>query len=389
MRTGSVRLVVLLAAVALLGGCKWFKSPGKDNVDPPTELTDITTTLSVQKLWSRNLGDGAGRTGVRLAPAFADGRVFASDIDGGVYAIDADSGNVVWQTKVERIASSSPGVGDGVVVVGTLDGDVIALEADSGNERWKFEASSEVIARPLVRNGIVVVRSNDGRLYGIDAGDGSRKWVFDRGVPLLSLRGNGAPVAGDDALYIGYDNGKVLSIGLADGAVRWEQTLSEVQGRTELERINDVDGELHLDAGELYAVGFHGQVGALSLDGGRLLWSRDMSAYAGVSLSRDKLFVADIDGNVWALDARSGTSVWKQEGLAHRWLSTPEAVDGHVVVGDLEGYVHWLDAETGKFAARTKLGDKGIRAAPLVVGNTVYISDSEGDLAAYRIGGAG
>lgn len=389
MRAPALRIVVLAVAVVALGGCKWFKSPGKDNVDPPTPLVDITPTVTVQKLWSRNLGDGAGRTGVRLAPAFADGRVYASDIDGGVYAIDADGGNVVWQTKVERIASSSPGVGDGLVVVGTLDGEVIALDATSGSERWTATASSEVIARPQIRNGIVVVRSNDGRLYGLDAADGSRKWVFDRAVPLLSLRGNGAPVVGDDAVYLGYDNGKVMALGLADGTLRWEQTVSEVQGRTELERINDVDGEIQLGASEVYAVGFHGQVGALSTDGGRLLWSREMSAYAGVSLSGDKLFVADVDGNVWALDARSGTSVWKQEGLAHRWLSTPEAIDGHVVVGDLEGYVHWLDAETGNFAARARLGDKGIRAAPLVVGNTVYVSDAEGDLAAFRLGGRG
>ncbi len=385
-------LIAVLPLALAVSGCKWFKSPSKENLEPPTELVEFSATASVSKLWSRNLGEGTGLAGTRLTPAYSNGKVYASDIEGGVYALNADSGAELWHVEWKDLETgSSPTVAEGVVAVGTLDGEVIALDADTGAERWRAAVSSEVVAAPAIGNGVVVARSYDGRLFGLNLTDGTRRWVFDRGVPLLSLRGNGPPLIAGDAVFVGYDNGKIAALGLQDGTLRWEQALSETQGRTELERMNDVDGTLHVSTtgGELYAVNFNGQIGALAIDSGRLLWSREMSSYAGVALAGDKLFVADANGIVWSVDARSGSSLWKQEGLAHRWLGSPEVVDNYVVIGDLEGFVHWLDAETGAFAARQRVGDKGIRSAPLVVGNTVYVSGAEGDIAAFRVGGKG
>ena len=213
------RAVALVAAAALLPACSWFKSPTKDNIDPPAELTDFDQSLGVDTLWKRDLGDGAAKAGLRLRPAFAGGRVFASDIDGRVTAMDAASGNVAWSAEVGKGVGTTPGLGDDMVVVGTLDGEVVALSQADGSEMWRTKVSSEVIAAPAIRDGLVVVRSHDGRLFGLSGSDGSRRWVFDRGVPLLSLRGNGAPVIDGGMIYVGYDNGKVVALKAASATV--------------------------------------------------------------------------------------------------------------------------------------------------------------------------
>jgi outer membrane protein assembly factor BamB len=244
-----------------------------------------------------------------------------------------------------------------------------------------------VIATPAIGGGLVVVRSNDGRVYALDAKSGERRWVFDRTVPLLSLRGNGAPTIVGDRVIIAYDNGKIAALKLADGNLVWEQTLANSEGRTELARMVDVDGELGVSGSEVYGASYQGQIGALTLDSGRQLWSREFSAYGGVAFNTGQLYASDADGVVWAVEARSGASIWKQDALAHRWLSTPAFADGRVVVGDFEGYVHWLKADTGELVARVKLGGAGVRAAPVVVGNTVYVTSAKGELAAYRVAG--
>lgn len=383
-----MRRAFVVALVGLgLGACDWIKSPSSDNLSPPTELTEFPASVDVSTLWSRELGDGIGKAGLKLRPAFDGGRVFASDLSGQVTAVDADSGQQTWRVDTGLRLSSAPGAGDGVVVVGGLDGAVVALDAGSGDERWRTTVSSEVLAAPAVSAGVVVVRVIDGRLFGFDVADGARRWVFDRGVPLLTLRGNGAPVVADGVVYAGYDNGKLVALNLSDGALRWEQALAQAEGRTELERMVDVDGELALGTSELFAATFRGQIGALTPDNGRVIWSRDFSAYAGVAVAGDKLLAVDAEGAVHALDVRSGASLWKQSGLLWRWPSSPAVVGDYVVVGDFEGYLHWMRLEDGAFAARTRLGDEGVRATPLVVGNTVFATSAEGRLGAWRVGG--
>lgn len=380
-------LGLALLVAAGLAGCDWIKSPGGEEVSPPAELTGFSATLQVTRLWARDLGDGAGKAGLRLRPAYGDGRVFASDSSGSVAAFDAASGAPAWRVDLGQPLSSGPGVGDGLLVVGGIDGAVSALSATDGRQRWIARASSEVLAPPVVAAGVVVVRTQDGRLFGFDAADGKRRWVFDRGVPLLSLRGNGPPLVADGVVYAGYDNGKIVALNLSDGVLRWEQTLAQPEGRTELERMVDVDGELAFGRGELFAASHRGQVGAITPDNGRLVWSREFSSAVGVALAGDRLVVVGVDGAVAALDVRSGAALWKQEGLAFRWPGTPAVVSSHVLVGDFEGWLHWLSIEDGSFAARQRQGDSGIRAAPLAVGDVVYVASAEGELAAWRVGG--
>ncbi len=381
------RLMLAAALAAALSGCGMFKSPSKDNLEPPAELTEISPTIAIDAIWSRDLGEGSAKAGLRLRPAFGDGRIYASDIEGGVYALDAASGRELWRAEIGEAVGSGAGFGGGVVAVGGLDGAIVALDAESGNELWRTEVPSEVIAAPAVEDGIVVVRAHDGRVFGFAANDGARRWVFDRGVPLLALRGNSAPMISAGTVYVGYDNGKAVALDLKSGSLKWEQAVAQSEGRTELERLVDIDGEIGGSNGEIFAVTYRGQVGALATDTGRQGWSREMSAFGGLTLSGENLYVSDQDGSVWALDARSGASLWQQDALAHRWLSTPVFAGGHVVVGDFEGYVHVLSAEDGSIAARTRVGDDPIRAAPLAVGDTVYVANSDGTLAAIRVGG--
>lgn len=391
MRHAS-RIIVTATLIAVaLSGCStlkgWFGSKSKkDNVDPPAELVKFAATAGVQRLWVESTGDGEGRLGLRQAPAILDAHVYVANGGGDVSALDLNSGKALWSVETGLRLSGGPGASEGVVVVGGLDGDVIALDAATGARKWAANAGSEIITKPLVSDGTVVVRSVDGRAIGYDLADGKRKWAFDRSLPSLTVRGNSPPIASQGLVYFGYDDGTVVALRLQDGLRAWEQVVAESEGRTELERMADIDGELQVDANAVYAVSYKGQAMALRATNGQPGWNRDIGAYAGLALAGDRLIAADSAGTLWSIDRNSGSAMWKQDVLAHRWLSTPAVQGGYVVVGDLEGYLHWLNLETGELAARERIQGAPIRATPQVSPDGVLVAvTTDGKLAAYRL----
>jgi outer membrane protein assembly factor BamB len=247
--------------------------------------------------------------------------------------------------------------------------------------------SGEVLAEPLVTGDRVIVRTVDGRLRALEAATGKEQWSAEEPVPRLSLRGTAPPALAGEAVLAGFDSGKVVAVSLATGDVLWQSQVSTPRGRSELERLADVDSAVRVEGEDGYAVGYQGRVVMFALGSGQVWWGRDLSSYRGLALDADQLYVSTSDGSVVALRRRDGTVLWQQEGLKRRGLSTPAVVGEAIVVGDFEGYLHWLDRDTGKFVARERPGKERISAAPVVDGRQVYVIGEGGRIVAYRVGG--
>jgi outer membrane protein assembly factor BamB len=378
------RLFPVLAAVGLLAACNTDTT-----VEPPAELVDITTTLPVRRLWSEGLGGDGAILRLTLGVEGRGDSVYAAGRDGDVKAMDASTGKVRWSTDTDLELSAGPGVGPELVVVGTSDGDLVALEAATGKQRWKTKIPGEILAPPLVVGDHVIVRSVEGRLRALSAADGKEQWLVEDVVPRLSLRGTATPVAADgDVVVCGFDTGKVMAVTMDKGETLWQLQLATPRGRTELERLSDVDSAVQISGKDVYAVGYQGRVAMLSLDNGQMWWSRDLSSYRGLALDDDQVYVSTSDGSVVALRRRDGAVVWEQKALARRGLSAPAVVGSAVAVGDFEGYLHFLDRSTGKFVAREHPGSERIAAPPLVMGDRLYVIDEGGQLEVYRVGSA-
>jgi outer membrane protein assembly factor BamB len=224
-------------------------------------------------------------------------------------------------------------------------------------------------------------------VYGLDSSTGERRWVNDQGnVPLLSLRGNGSMLATNGVVFFGSDDGKLIALREDNGDKLWEQKLASGEGRTDIERMNDADGGVVLDGSTLYAAAYHGSLTAVDGPSGRPLWARPFSSYTSLALAGNSLFGVNTDSQVWAFDKSSGSDMWKNDELKYRWLTAPAVQGDYVVVGDIEGYVHWLQTGDGALAARERLSKKAVRAQPVVAGSLVYVEDVEGHIAAYRLG---
>lgn len=375
-----ILLVVLLIG---LGGCSWFGS--SSNVEPPAELVDFTPVVKVKEVWSRDIGKGPGERFLKLTPAEQGNTLYVSDRRGRVQALDADNGEERWRTDLDLDVSAGPGLGDDLVMVATRKGQLVALNRQTGKEQWRTQVSSEVLAPPAVGDGVVVVQSVDGRLAAFAAATGKRLWLFERSEPALSLRGTSAPVVVADAVLAGFASGKLAALNLRDGRLLWEIPVAEPHGRTEIERLIDVETPALVTARALIAAAYQGKIVAVSLENGRLLWSREISTYSALSADADNVYVSDARGHVYALDLRSGSTVWKQDKLHGRHLSAPMVTGQAVAVGDFEGYIHWLARDDGRFLARTRIASAAVLAPPLADGATLYVDAQNGELAAFRL----
>lgn len=403
------RILFVAALIAVAPGCStvkgWFGASTKSKANQPTELTKIASPIGVSKLWDVNLGDGEGKLWLRQRPTLDGNRIYATNDDGEVVALDAATGKQIWVANAVNVAKTgswikfwkrkaaeagltgSPGVGNGLVVVGGRNGEVVAFSADTGEKKWSVRVTSEVLSAPRVIDTRVIVRANDGRVFGLDPADGSRKWVYDRGLPALSVRGNSSPVGAGGLSFIGYDDGTVVALRDEDGLRVWEQAIAEPDGRTELERMADIDGEMIIDGEQIFVASFHDKLMSLAAASGQPLWTHDYGSYSGVAVAGDKLVFSDKNGDVWALDKSSGTSSWKQNLLEHRQLTTPVIQGEYAVVGDLEGYLHWIKLDTGDVVGRARIERAAIRGTPQVSADGIlYALTNEGKLAAYRLG---
>jgi len=378
-----------LAAVLLLNGCSWIKSWGDDDdADAPAELVEFAPTLNVGKVWSTGVGKGLDKAGRQLRPAYESGSIYVADYKGLLMAVNADNGHKQWEIKTKLPFTGGPGISGSLLLMGTQDGEVFAFDASTGTQLWSATVTSEVLAAPSEADGVVVVRCIDGRIFGLDADTGQRVWVYDHNVPLLTLRGNAPLLLRAGVVFVGYDGGQVVALRLDDGTLMWEQTLVTVEGRTELERLSDIDGQLVFIASDLIVSSYKNRLASLAADSGRLLWFKDISSATGVAIGRINLALSDKDGNLWMLDRRNGAESWKNDQLLRRGLTRPVFYGSIVVVGDQEGYLHWINVNDGQFAAREKVGGKGFSGPPLVVGNTLYVMTKKGELTAFRAGAA-
>ena len=380
--------ILFLLTILFLQGCSWVKSWGDAEPGDPAPLVEFKPSLKVGKVWSTSIGDGMGKQGISMGPVYSSGKLFAADYEGRLVAVDAETGKKDWELKTEQPFSGGPGLDQDQIYMGTINGRVIAYDRNGGAELWNAQVSSEVLVPPVSSDGVVVVRCIDGRVFGLDTINGRRIWVYDHSVPLLTLRGNADLLVRGGIVFVGFDDGSISTLKLEDGSLVWNQTIVAQDGRTELERLADVGTQMVIVASDLIVSSYKNRVVSLAADSGRLLWFKEISSATGVQVDRTNLAVSDQSGDLWLLDRRNGSSLWKLDRMKNRGLTRPAFYGNYLVVGDKEGYLHWLDTEIGSFVARERASKNGFAAAPLSVGTTLYVLTHGGDLIAYRAGAA-
>ncbi len=369
--------VACAMTVLALAAC----SSSKDERRVPVPLTEFKPALNVQQVWKASVGK-AGR--YLFSPVAVGDAVYAAGENGSVAKIDAQTGKDIWRVKLKDDLSAGVGSDGTYTAVGGLKGQVYVLGED-GKLLWQATAPGEIISPPLVGNGLVVARTIDGQVIAFNAQTGEQKWIYrNRAVPLNLRVSAGMTFAGDAAVLAGFPGGSFAAINLHTGDAYWETPVSYPKGVTEVERINDVSGPPTLVGATTCAVTFQGQLGCFDANTGRAMWQKPFSSSSGIAQDERVVVGGDDWSVVKAFDVSNGQQTWSTEQLKSRDVSVPAVIGHAAVVGDFEGFVHFLSLDDGSFVARVKTDGSPITAAPVIAANTLVVLTHDGDLYGLR-----
>ncbi|ACS86511.1 outer membrane protein assembly factor BamB [Musicola paradisiaca] len=385
-------LLVGLVSVMLLSGCSLFDN--EEDVVKMSPLPQVTSQFTPTKVWSRSVGNGTGEFYSNLRPAWQDNRVYAADRRGTVKAMDLNSGEEKWRADLSEktgllasnrsaLLSGGVSVSGNHVYVGSERAQIFALNADDGSQVWQTKVAGEVLSRPVVSDGVVLIHTSNGMLQALSETDGTIKWTANLDMPSLSLRGESSPVAAFGAAIVGGDNGRVSAVMINQGQMIWQQRISQPGGATEISRLNDVDTTPVVAGDVVYALGYNGNMTALDLRSGQVTWKREMGSVNDFIVDGSRIYLVDQDDRVVALNTSGGVVVWKQGDLLHRNLTAPALYNGYLVVGDAEGYLHWIDTTDGRFVAQQKVDSSGLQSKPIVASDKLVVQSKSGEVYAF------
>ena len=373
------------AAVVLLSTL-FISACSDDEVDiyEPDPLVDIDNKFAIKTLWSTNVGEGIGSKAFKISPIAAYDKIYVADSEGKVAAVNPDTGKKIWEKETGLEIAGGPAVGNKLVAFGTSQGDLLVFDAESGAEKWRALVSSEIISSPAIGDGHVAVRTVDGKIYVFDASSGKEKWFYDESLPPLTLRGNASPIIAGGGVISGFSNGKLAVFILENGQLAWEKRIATPIGSSEIQRLVDVDLQPVIIGTTLYVGSYNGNLASINLQSGEFNWQRELSTYRDLGANNLLLFATHENSHLSAINRTNGVIIWTQKELNRRQLTSPGVVDGHLVVGDYEGYVHWLSVKTGKIESRTHIDSSGITANPLVIDDKVILYTRDGSLVAIK-----
>ena len=379
----TLRMIGLSVASLLLASCGLFGD--KEEELQPKELVDFQSTLKIKQLWKTKLGGASEFLLVGLRPASDGNRIYAASQDGNVLALDPATGKERWKTKLDMPLSAGPAANDGLIVVASQDGYIIVLDAATGVEKWRTYIAGETLAQPLIQGDLIVVQTIDSRLRALSRFDGGQRWVIEQTPPVLTVRGAASPWLVGSLVIAGFDNGRLLAVDIRTGDIEWESILAVPSGRSDLDRLSDINGAIAVVGQDVYAAGYQGRIAALAAESGQILWSKEISSHVGVSADWNSVYTTRDDGEIIALSRRDGSESWRSDDLLRRDPTLPVPFYTTAVVGDFEGYLHFFSNLDGATVARVRFGKHAITSYPLVVANRLYVQSDNGSLAAFEV----
>ena len=387
----SVFRFLKILPLVLLTGCStfswnpltWFSD---DEVNPPRELLAIEREVNLQRQWSVSVGNGQGKNYTELTPAIDGATIFVASEDGDVVAVDRQSGDVLWRTRLRTAVTGGVGAGEGLVMLGTRNANVIVLDQSNGEELWRTPVSSEVLSAPQSNGDVVVAQTVDDKLVALDQKSGEQRWIYESTLPPLTLRGTSRPVfTGSGTVVAGFSNGTLVSVSAENGVFRWEERVAIPEGRYDIDRVIDVDGDLVLDGSRILAASYQGNLMAFDVSSGRIVWGREASSYHGLTKGFGNIYYSDDESHLIAIRDNSDDIVWENEDLEFREVTAPTAIGNFVALADLEGYVHLVSQIDGRIVGRTQIDNDGIRANMLAQDGKLYVYGNSGRLVALNI----
>jgi len=375
------RFALPVMSAVLLSGCNTIEHRKETITKAPLPIL-AENSIKPQLLWSNNTTSGVGNSDAKLRLAVTSAEVVAIDNKGKILVLDRVSGKLKWKVSSKAEFTAGPTVFKDKILAGTDDGYIMSYQLSNGELSWKTKVGGSVLAAPEGDENTVFAHVLNGSLFALNAQDGRLLWRYHADTPPLMLRRSSSSQISKAFVVVGLANGKLIALNRTDGTLEWDQEIAVSKGRSDIQRMVDISADPVIKDETIYAVSYQGKIAALQLETGAPIWERELSSYSGIAVASRSLFVTDVTGVLWSLDRKSGSVLWKQAALSGRRLSAPALLQDDVIVGDEDGYLHWISQRDGSYKGRILVDSKGIDATPIVKDNIIYVLGCGGKVVA-------
>ncbi|ENV61134.1 outer membrane protein assembly factor BamB [Acinetobacter soli] len=373
----------LMIVSAALVGCSTNKLKKEEAKPNPLPKLAQTQTQALVPVFSQRVSSMPKADPLRLQLDNVNGVIFVPDPKGKVSAYRGK--DRLWTTRVTKHRLTAGTVaGEGIVVVGTAKGELFALDQQTGEQKWKVQLSGAVLSPSLIYQGRVTTIANDGTVFAHDAATGQQVWTYKMPSIQFSLRGQPSPVMLDDRTVVAASaNGYVYGIDVISGIPRFQRRVAVSEGRSDVQRLIDIDGDPVVSGQYLVTVSYQGQVTVTDLTNLSVVWNQDSSSNKRPAVYDNKVFISQSDGKLSAFDLGTGSKLWESDVLLNRQLSNPVMLGKDLVVGDLDGVIHLINPNSGQLIGRAKT--RGEVSSLRVLDGHLYTSTAKGALTIWEV----
>ncbi|MEO5377350.1 MAG: outer membrane protein assembly factor BamB [Magnetococcus sp. DMHC-6] len=389
----------LIFAVLIFSGCSsgpnWLGGEAKKapSATEPEAIEEFNApqpgkSTALVTLWKSSLASAPGKYDQHPGRFVVDREeIFVGTFQGHVVCVSAQDGREKWNVAIAETVMGGVAVDGQRVFAGTINGEMVALDRQSGQELWRTQVSTTVASAPTVAGTRVLFMTLDNRTYALDVQSGKRIWMHARPPQDLVMHGAAPPEVVNNGVFVGYSSGEVFALSLENGTPLWSQNLTVARGRGELDLIQDVDAGVVIPTdskmkARAFTVNHQGNVVALHLSTGNYVWKRILSAVRPPLFYQEKLYVADMDGALQALNGEDGLPLWTVR-LSSGLLTAPVQFRERIFIADNQEHLFSLDPLTGNLLGRDDLGDP-ILADPLVRDGSLYLWTNDGNLIKFQ-----
>ena len=378
-RKYKIPFALTILTVALVG-CSANKTKMEDN--KPSPLPKLVQAKTLVPVFSQNVSSTSEKDSLRLRVDADQGVIFALDPKGDVIAYKGKQR--LWEKKVSNQGlSSGVEAAEGTVIVGNKKGQLFALDQITGEQKWTAQLTGAILSVPLIQSSRVITVANDGTVYAHDLATGQQVWTYNLPNVQLSLRGMASPVALDSrTVLIAASNAYVYALDVLTGIPRMQRRVAVSEGRSDIQRLNDIDGDPVVSGQFLVTTSFQGQVTVTDLASQQVVWSADASSVQRPEVFNNTVYVAQADGKITAYALTTGEQLWQNDQLLNRQLSNPVVLGQDLVVGDLDGVLHLIDPNSGQIVGRSKTSGE-VRSLRVIDGQ-LYVSTRKGALSVWQ-----
>ncbi len=354
---------------------------------------------------------------IKAPPVVAEGKVFAMGAALDVAAVDAKTGEKIWQSSVlaefteknfgltrligteQRPPMVRDGFGGGLayeagrIFVTTGFGEIMALSAKDGKVLWRERNNIGFSNAPTVRNGRVYVASQDSRLQVFSASDGARLWEHLAIDEPATIMGATSVAVTEQVVVAGFSSGEIVALSPVNGQELWSESLTSRGTQvTPLSQLNAIVGRPVIDRDRVYVTSHGGRTVAMDLRSGERIWTADVGSIETPWALGDYVLLMSLDGKLVALSREQGRVRWLAELPAFeneasrsdriRWAG-PLLASGKIVLASSHGKLAVVDPTNGELGELLDNKD-AVSVTPVIADGTLFMLSDAGTLIARR-----